>query len=292
MRHGDMREGEMIIDDDLDLRPGRRSAETSARSVRRGRPARASAVERTRRPVIGVAAALERVETTVGPAEAAFVTRPYLSHVLRAGGLPVVLTPDPELARDPDAELDLVDGLLLVGGSDIDPAHYGAERHPATEPPVPERDVAELALARAALARDLPTLGICRGMQVMNVALGGTLHQHLPDVLGHDRHRHGHAAADENASWEVRLADGSLAARAAGSRVLRATHSQHHQGVWQVARRLTVSGWAEDELPVAVEAPEARFFLGVQWHPEVDDTSHVIAALVEAADEPEEEDAQ
>jgi len=275
----------MIIDDDLDQR---RRDDASPRPLRRGGPATARPADRARRPVIGVAAALERVETTVGPAEAAFVTRPYLRHVLRAGGLPVVLTPDPDLARDPDAELDLVDALLLVGGSDIDPAHYGAARHPATDPPVPERDVAELALARAALARDLPTLGICRGMQVLNVALGGTLHQHLPDVLGHDRH-HRRGDPDDERGYEVHLAEGSLAARAAGSRLLRATHSSHHQGIWRVAAPLTVSGWAEDELPVAVEAPGARFFLGVQWHPEVDDTSHVIAALVEAADEPTEE---
>jgi len=275
----------MIIDDDLDQRPRQREDDPSARPARSRRPATPGGADRRRRPVIGVAAALERVETAVGTAEAAFVTRPYLRHVVRAGGLPVVLMPDPELAADPDAELDLVDALLLVGGSDVDPAHYGAARHPATEPPVPERDVSELALARAALARDLPTLGICRGMQVMNVALGGTLHQHLPDVLGHERHHRRADPTSDEPSYEVHLADGSLAARAAGARVLRATHSSHHQGVWRVAPTLTVSGWADDELPVAVEAPGARFFLGVQWHPEVDDSSHVIAALVAAADE-------
>jgi len=278
----------MIIDDDLDQRPRQREKTSAARAAASRGPGTLRGADRTRRPVIGVAAALEQVETAVGPAEAAFVTRPYLRHVLRAGGLPVVLMPDPELAADPDAELDLVDALLLVGGSDVDPAHYGAARHPATEPPVPERDVAELALVRAALARDLPTLGVCRGMQVMNVALGGTLHQHLPDVLGHDRHHRADRTSDEP-SYEVHLAEGSLAARAAGARVLRATHSSHHQGVWRVAPALTVSGWADDELPVAVEAPGARFFLGVQWHPEVDDSSHVIAALVEAADQPTED---
>jgi putative glutamine amidotransferase len=234
------------------------------------------------RPVVGLAAALEPVQTSVGPAEAAFVTRPYLRHVRRAGALPVILPPDPELAADPDAGLDLVDALLLVGGSDVDPAHYGAPRHPATDPPVPERDLAELALARAALANDLPLLGICRGMQLLNVALGGTLHQHLPEVLGHSHHHRASVAGDQPGP-EVRLVKGSLAARAAGATVLRATASRHHQGLARVADRLRVTGWTEDGLPVAVEVPDARFVLGVQWHPEVDDASPIVAALVQAA---------
>lgn len=274
----------MIMNDEFDL-PGRRpSTATATRPVGRASQ-RLATVYRGRRPVIGVAAAVEPVQTAVGPADAVFVTRPYLRHVVHAGGLPVVLTPDTELAADPDAELDLVDALLLVGGTDIDPAHYGAARDTASEPPVPERDLAELTLARAALQRDLPMLGICRGMQVLNVALGGTLHQHLPDVLGHDRHLH-NGAAGEEPSYDVRLAEGSLAARVAGSRLLRATASRHHQGVRKVASPLTVSGWTADELPVALEAPKARFVLGVQWHPEVDEASHFIGALVEAAARP------
>jgi putative glutamine amidotransferase len=240
------------------------AATETPHAVDQPRPEAASraAARVSRRPVVGVAAALERVTTSAGEALAAFVTEPYLAHVVRAGAVPLLLAPSAELAAEPDAALDLVDALLLVGGGDIDPAHYGAERHPATEPPVPARDVAELALARRALERDLPTLGICRGMQLLNVALGGTLHQHLPDVLGHTRHHE--ALPGAGGAYEVHLADGSLAARAAGARALRATHSRHHQGVARVGRGLEVTGWAADELPVAVEHVQARFVLGVQ----------------------------
>ena len=113
----------------------------------------------------------------------------YVEAVQRAGGLALMLPPDPAVAADPDPVLDLLDGLLLAGGADVDPATYGAEPHPATDDGAPERDAFELALAARAMERDLPFLGVCRGMQVMNVARGGTLNQHLPDDLGHEDHR-------------------------------------------------------------------------------------------------------
>lgn len=235
------------------------------------------------RPVIGIPAALEEVGAENGPADAAFVTRPYLRHVVRAGGTPMILLPEPELASEVDEVLDRVDGVLLAGGIDIDPAHYGATRHRCTEATVPDRDVFELALVHAAWRRATPVLGICRGMQLMNVALGGTLHQHLPDVVGHDRHhadRQGHVAG---ADRHVRLAESSLAARAAGVQLLSTASSRHHQGVRTIAAPLRSSGWTADDLPVALEAPGAPFFLGVQWHPEADEDSQVIATLVSAA---------
>lgn len=229
--------------------------------------------------LVGVGAALETIATPFGETEAIFVARPYLTHIVRAGGLPVVLSPVDPAAGEVGTLLGLVDALLLVGGRDIDPARYGSSRHGATETPCPERDEFELALTRRAVGGDLPVLGICRGMQLINVALGGTLHQHLPEVLGHARHH----CADPDDRYAVRLAAGSLAARAVGATAVAATHSQHHQGVARLGQGLVASGWSDDDLPLTVEHVDRRFVLGVQWHPEVDARSRVIAALVAAA---------
>jgi putative glutamine amidotransferase len=184
--------------------------------------------------------------------------------------------------EDPDAMLDLVDGLILAGGADVDPAHYGAPRHRATETAFAERDAFELALARRALDRELPFLGVCRGMQVLNVARGGTLRQHLPDDLGHTEHRRV-IGSFADADHQVRLAPGSRAARAAGEE-LHTTKSHHHQAVGELGAGLSVTGWAVmDDLPEAIEDAELPFVLGVQWHPEADELSRVIGALVEHA---------
>jgi putative glutamine amidotransferase len=236
------------------------------------------------RPTIGICTPLERARWGAWDLDAFLVPRNYVDAVRRAGGLVLLLAPDPEVADDPDEILDLVDALMLVGGADLDPASYGAERHPETIGCVPERDVFEIALVRRALERDLPLLGICRGMQVINVARGGTLHQHVPDVVGHDHHRRVLGSFDGN-DHDVRLAPGSLAARAAREE-LHATKSHHHQAVDRVGDGLVVTGWAEiDELPEALELPGNRFALGVQWHPEADEASRLIAALVEEARE-------
>ncbi len=178
--------------------------------------------------------------------------------------------------------LDLLDGLILAGGADIDPATYGEAPHAATAGTRRERDDFEIALARRALERDIPLLGICRGMQLMNIARGGTLSQHLPDDFGHEDHRRTPGSFD-GADHDVRLAGGSLAARAAGE-TAHATKSHHHQGVAQIGEGLVETGWSTlDELPEAIEDPERRFALGVQWHPEADPTSQLIAALVHEA---------
>ena len=193
-----------------------------------------------------------------------------------------MLPPDEQLERDPDEVLDLLDGLILAGGADIDPAQYGEEAHQATSGSVPERDAFEIALARRALERDMPLLGICRGMQLMNVAAGGTLNQHVPDSHGHEDHRRS-PGSFEDADHDVRLEAGSLAARAAGEQ-LHATKSHHHQGVERLGEGLKVTGWATiDDLPEAVEAPDRRFALGVQWHPEADELSRVIESFVREA---------
>ncbi len=235
-----------------------------------------------RRPVIGICTSLENIRFGVWHEMAAFSPHSYTQAVQRAGGLGLLLPPDPRAADEPDALLDLLDGLVLAGGVDVDPASYGQEPHSSTAGWVSERDVFELELAARALERDLPLLGICRGMQVLNVARGGTLLQHLPDVVHHEDHRRtvGTFAGNDH---DVALTPGSLAERAAGE-PLHPTKSHHHQGIDRLGAGLAVTGRAvRDELPEAVEDPGRRFVLGVQWHPEADETSRVVGALVEAA---------
>jgi putative glutamine amidotransferase len=193
-----------------------------------------------------------------------------------------MIPPDEAFDRSADELLDVLDGLILAGGNDIDPAAYGADPHPETRHTVPERDTSELALVRCAVERDLPVLGICRGMQLINVAFGGTLRQHLPEEVGHEEHRRTPGTFD-GADHDVRLVPGSLAARAAGE-VVHTTKSHHHQGVDTVGDLFEATGHSTlDDLPEAIEAPDRRFVLGVQWHPEADPRSQIIAALVEHA---------
>jgi putative glutamine amidotransferase len=234
------------------------------------------------RPVIGICTSLVEARWRLWEQRAALLPVDYMTAIQRAGGLAVMIPPDPQLEREPDEMLDLLDGLVLAGGEDIDPSAYGAQAHPMTNITVPERDRVELALTRRSVERDLPVLGICRGMQLINIALGGTLKQHLPDELGHEDHRRVPGSFD-GADHDVRLAPGSLAARAAGEEH-HATKSHHHQGVDRIGEGLEVSGHATiDELPEAIELPGRRFVLGVQWHPEADPGSGVIAALVAGA---------
>jgi putative glutamine amidotransferase len=231
------------------------------------------------RPVIGLCTALERARWSVWDQQAFLLPRSYIDAVQRAGGLAIMLPPDEHAMDEPDAVLDLVDGLILAGGADIDPDAYGEERHRKTVGTVPERDTFEIALTRRAFERDMPLLGICRGMQLMNVARGGTLLQHLPESHGHHEHRRNPGSFD-GADHDVRLAEGSLAARAAGE-TTHGTKSHHHQGVDRLGDGLEVTGWSTlDELPEAIELPGSRFALGVQWHPEADETSRLIEALV------------
>jgi putative glutamine amidotransferase len=234
------------------------------------------------RPVIGICTALERARWSVWDQQAYLLPRSYVDAVQREGGIALMLPPDERAEDEPDGVLDLIDGLILAGGADIDPASYGAPAHPETRGTVPERDGFEVALARRALERDIPLLGVCRGMQLMNVATGGTLLQHLPESHGHHEHRRNPGTFD-GADHDVRLQDGSLAARAAGE-VVHATKSHHHQGIDRVGEGFEVTGWSViDELPEAFEARDRRFALGVQWHPEADERSRLIAALVHEA---------
>ncbi|MGB0094022.1 MAG: gamma-glutamyl-gamma-aminobutyrate hydrolase family protein [Solirubrobacteraceae bacterium] len=234
------------------------------------------------RPAIGISTALARAQWGAWDRPAVLLALSYITAIQQAGGLAVMLPPDPQVAEAPDEALDRVDGLILAGGADIDPGAYGAEPHPLTAGTLPERDHFEIALIRRAVERDMPVLGICRGMQLLNIAFGGTLIQHVPDEVGHEDHRR-YLGSFDGADHEVHLTPGSLAAGAAGEAVHN-TLSHHHQGVARIGEGLEVTGYSTlDELPEAIEVPDRRFVLGVQWHPEADEQSSVITALVEQA---------
>jgi putative glutamine amidotransferase len=234
------------------------------------------------RPVIGICTAVEQAKWSVWDQPAALLPLSYVEAVQRAGAIVLMIPPDERSAEEPQALLELLDGLILAGGADIDPASYGQDADPQTLGTVPARDAFEIALTHAAIERDIPVLGICRGMQLINVACGGTLVQHLPDRLGHQEHRRAPGSFD-GSEHDVLLTEGSLAARAAGE-ALHQTKSHHHQGVDRLGEGLTVTGIsALDDLPEAIELADARFVLGVQWHPEADLSSAVVGALVDAA---------
>jgi putative glutamine amidotransferase len=221
------------------------------------------------RPVIGICSAIEIVPWEAGKATCDLLPRTYAAAVQRAGGLALLLPPDDSAAEAPDELLGLLDGLVLAGGADVDPGTYGARPHESTTGTQPERDRFELALGHQALERDLPLLGIGRGMQMLNVVCGGTIEQHLPERAPSDH--------------SVRIAPGTLAARAvgAGSTTVR---SQHHQGIGELGESVEASAWSErDELIEAIELPGRGFALGVLWHPEEDERSRVVGGLVEAA---------
>ncbi|MCU7723747.1 gamma-glutamyl-gamma-aminobutyrate hydrolase family protein [Actinoplanes sp. KI2] len=226
------------------------------------------------RPIIGITTYV--LPATFGvwhDLPSALVPYDYVAAVHEAGGRAVLLPPD-----DQDADvLARLDGLVLAGGPDLEPGRYGAAREPLTESH-PERDAGEFALVRQALELDLPLLGVCRGMQVLTVAAGGRLHQHLPDVLGHEKHRPAPGVYGEH---EARFEPGSRIDALMGDDVV--IHCYHHQGVADPGA-LTVTGWAEDGLPEAVEDRAKRFVLGVQWHPEVVRDRRLFGALVAAAE--------
>lgn len=231
------------------------------------------------RPVIGVAAYLDRARWDIWDTQAAIVPRSYIRAIDQSGGLPVILPPSP-------ANIELVsrlDGLVLTAGADIDPSWYGAVPHPETEPPQPDRDDAEFALMRAALAADLPVLGVCRGLQMLVVEYGGTLHQHLPESHGHRRH----CPRTGEPGWHaVTFVPGTRTGAVLGAAHLaNATDmvtSHHHQGVAHPGS-LQVAARADDGLIEAVEDPARGFVVGVQWHPELQDDHRLFAALVTAA---------
>jgi putative glutamine amidotransferase len=226
------------------------------------------------RPLIGITSYLEQARWGVWDTMAALVPYGYVQQVEAAGGRAVLVPPS---EADPAEVLRVLDGLVLAGGADIDPARYGQGPHPATAGLRPDRDAGELVLLGAALGEDLPVLGVCRGMQLMTVHAGGQLSQHLPDEVGHEEHRPAPGVYGEHA---VRLSDGSRLASILGERV--SVRSYHHQGVAD-AGALSVTGWADDGTVEAVEDPARTFALGVLWHPEVGSDPRIFDALVSAA---------
>ncbi len=210
-----------------------------------------------------------------------FLPDSYPGAVRAAGGVPVLLPPPPDRGEQiaPAQIVARLDALMLAGGADLDPGSYGGHADAAIGPTWPGRDRFELELAREAVGRDLPTLAICRGMQVLNVALGGTIAPHLPDGVGDDHHLQRAGVFSDHG---VRLEPGSLAARAAGGERVD-VKSHHHQGVAELGADLVASGWDADGTIEAIELPACEFGLGVLWHPEEDSASPVVAALVEAA---------
>lgn len=233
------------------------------------------------RPLIGVCAAVEPASFGFWRDEpAVLLPLSYPRAIHGAGGMMAMLPPDRIAESDPDQLLDRIDALVLGGGADIDPETHGVEAHPETVGFNPDRDRFEVALVRRALERGMPLLGVCRGMQIINVAFGGSLDQHIPDRLGHDRHRPVPGSWAEHA---IRIEPGSLAASAAGTTSL-TVKSHHHQGVDRIADGFTASAWATDDDNVeAIESADGHFVLGVLWHPEEDPTDRVIPTLVERA---------
>jgi putative glutamine amidotransferase len=227
------------------------------------------------RPVIGICTAIESARWAAWELLANLSPRGYALAVQRAGGLAILLPPDDAAAEDPDEVLDLIDGLILAGGSDIDPGSYGARPHPETRGTWPERDRFEIALGTRALERDMPVLGVCRGMEMLNVIQGGTLDQHL----GLELHRHTPGVFTDHG---VRLEPGSLAERVVGAGHID-VKSAHHQALDELGEGVVASGHADDGVVEAIELPGKSFAVGVLWHPEEDERSRVVGALVNEA---------
>jgi putative glutamine amidotransferase len=230
-----------------------------------------------RRPVIGICAAIESAQWAAWEVDVNLSPRTYSLAVQRAGGLALILPPDDVAAESPDELLDMLDALILAGGSDIDPASYGVQPHPETRGSRPERDRFEIGLGTRALDRDMPVLGICRGMEMLNVIQGGTLNQHL----GLELHRHTPGAFTDHG---VRLEPGSLTERVVGAEQTE-VKSAHHQGLGVLGDGVVATGWADDDVVEAIELPDRSFAVGVLWHPEEDERSRVIGSLVEEARE-------
>jgi putative glutamine amidotransferase len=238
-------------------------------------------------PVIGITAYDDEAAWRNWKARAALLPYAYVNAVRQAGGRPVLLPPGGD-ADEASATVAGLDGLVVSGGPDIDPVRYGQARHPRTQPSVPVRDAWDLAVTGAALTAGVPLLAICRGMQVLNVCRGGTLHQHVPDLVGHERHE---GTPGFYARHRVRVSPDSVLAGILPEPGYFEVPTYHHQAVDLPGDGLRAAAWAEDGLIEAVETGPSElgglpgFVLGVQWHPEQGDDVRLFGALVSAAAE-------
>jgi len=224
------------------------------------------------KPLIGITTYVTAAVHGDWEEESALVPFDYVRAVEHAGGRPLLVPPS---ANGVEETLDALDGVIFSGGGDLDPATYGQEAHPATKGIVAERDRGELALLQAALARDMPVLAVCRGSQVLNVALGGDLVQHLPDEVGHDRHKHTPGQfADHGVKLEPETRLGSLLGEHAPVK------SHHHQGFGRIGTGLRESARADDGTVEALEDPSRQFAIGVLWHPEAGEDMRLFEELV------------
>lgn len=228
-----------------------------------------------RLPRIGATTYREPAQWGVWDEPADLLPATYAAAVRSAGAVALLLPPAP--VEHAASALDAIHGLLIAGGADVEPARYGADRDARTGAARADRDEWELALVRAALDRDVPVLAVCRGMQILNVALGGDLVQHLPDAVGSELHC---PTVGEHGRHAVDLADGTLLAGVFGGRAEVATY--HHQAVGRLGTGLVATGWAEDGVVEAVELPSRGWVVGVQWHPEAHAGENLFAAFVAA----------
>ena len=229
-----------------------------------------------RKPVVGITTYLTPARWGVWEMAAALIPYDYVRAVEEAGGRALLVPPSEDGVEE---TLDAVDALVFSGGSDLDPTLYGQQPHPQTDGVVVERDRAELELLQGALARDMPVLAICRGSQVLNVARGGDLVQHLPDVVGDEKHKHTPGAW---ADHDVEIDDGTrLGELLGGDRA--PVKSHHHQGFGRLGEGLRVSAHADDGTIEALEDPDARFAVGVLWHPEAGEDRKLFEGLVREA---------
>jgi gamma-glutamyl-gamma-aminobutyrate hydrolase PuuD len=229
------------------------------------------------KPVIGITAYLTPARYGVWEEETALIPAAYVRAIEAAGGRALLVPPSTDGVEE---TLDRLDGLIFSGGPDLDPELYGQDAHPETDGIVPERDQAEIALLKAALERDMPVLAVCRGSQVLNVALGGDLVQHLPEVVGDEKHKH---TPGEFADHDVDLLPGSRVQEILGEHT--PVKSHHHQGYGRLGQGLREAARAEDGTIEALEDPSRRFALGVLWHPEAGEDFALFEALVAEAED-------
>jgi putative glutamine amidotransferase len=232
-------------------------------------------------PTIGITTYHKNADWRGWSEEGALLPWKYVTSIRTAGGRPVLLPPGGD-AAEAEATLAVLDGVVIAGGGDIDPAAYGTAKHPKTAGIAADRDAWELAIADAAIRMDVPLLGICRGMQVLNVACGGTLHQHVPDLVGHEGHS---GPPDGYGTHLVRVTSGTTVQSILPGGEYFGVPTHHHQAVDELGDGLVVVGWADDGIIEAVETTSAgSFLIGVQWHPEQGDDMRLFATLVAAAE--------